>query len=65
MVDTYKGDTLFHAMEHLVFHEMGHAVLDLEHCDPCYGIMHSTSSIMAYVGDAPLRKKMIDELFEQ
>lgn len=61
----YSPDTLFHAMEKLVFHEMGHAVLNLDHCDPCYGIMHSMGSVLEYAGDEPLRKKMIDELFTQ
>lgn len=51
-------------MENLIFHEMGHAVLDREHCDPCYSIMSSEKSIFEYAWDEGFRTKLIDELFK-
>lgn len=56
-------DTLTAGMENLVFHEMGHAVLDLDHCDPCNSIMGEDNTIFVYLGNADLRRYMIDELF--
>lgn len=60
----FKGDTLYCAMENLVYHELGHALLNRRHCDPCYSIMHSTMSLFEYVGQPEKRRLLINELFE-
>lgn len=59
----YSGDTLYHAIENLMFHELGHALLNRPHCDPCYSIMNSTISLFEYSGQPEKRKLLIDELF--
>lgn len=56
-------DTLHCIMENLVYHELGHALLDREHCDPCYSIMAQKMSLMEYAGHPDKRKFLIDEMF--
>lgn len=56
-------DSAFYGMENVVFHELGHALLNRKHCDPCYSIMNSGISVFVYAKKPDLRKELIDELF--
>ena len=54
----------------LIFHELGHCFLDLEHDDSidpqtgvCVSIMHSTLAVCEFVFDADTRESYLDELF--
>lgn len=61
--ELYETPEIFHlGYEDLMFHELGHAVLGLEHCN-CDGIMHPYASIFTYAYNPALREDMIDELF--
>ncbi|MFD0997721.1 hypothetical protein ACFQ21_00315 [Ohtaekwangia kribbensis] len=50
-------------IEFLMFHELGHAVLNREHCDPKYSIMAQGLSMHTYEGDSVKRAALVDELF--
>jgi hypothetical protein len=50
------------ALENLVFHELGHALLYRDHCKQ-YSIMQAEISQKEYAGKPELRKTLLDELF--
>jgi hypothetical protein len=56
-------DTLHCIVENLVYHELGHALLNRKHCDPCYSIMAQKMSLMEYAGDPDKRSILINEMF--
>jgi Zn-dependent peptidase ImmA (M78 family) len=49
-------------LELVVFHELGHAILDRRHCEH-YSIMMEGISNKAYEGDDEKRRLLVDELF--
>jgi hypothetical protein len=50
-------------LEVIVFHELGHALLDLKHIDGHRNLMESTPNITYYRGKPEVRSKTLDELF--
>jgi hypothetical protein len=57
------GERAYHGLENLVFHELGHALLNRDHCDPKIGIMSAKASLFLYAENADLRREFVDELF--
>lgn len=57
-----KGDSAYYGLENLVFHELGHSILQRKHCE-CPSIMDPGSSMLVYAKDMVKRKQLIDELF--
>lgn len=51
------------AVENLMFHELGHGLLNRDHNDPKESIMASGHSLRSYLGDPVKRKYLLDELF--
>ena len=51
------------AIENLIFHELGHTLLNRQHNDPKYSIMASGLSLYEYANDSLKRTVLIDELF--
>jgi hypothetical protein len=59
-----RGDSVDAGIENIVFHELGHALLDRKHCDPCESIMAAGYSYFTYVDKPEVRKSALDELFK-
>lgn len=58
-------DTLHCLIENLMYHELGHALLNRDHCDPCYSIMSQRLSTIEYAGRPDKREILINELFNK
>lgn len=56
-------DSAYYGMESVIFHELGHSLLDRRHDD--IGLMQSGISYFVYVKDEVKRKELLDELFTQ
>ncbi|GHM98826.1 hypothetical protein WSM22_03160 [Cytophagales bacterium WSM2-2] len=56
----FEKDSLF--IEYVVFHEMGHAVLNREHCK-AYSVMNPNRYVSEFRQNPSEHKKLIDELF--
>lgn len=57
---TESGQKYSEEVEFIIFHELGHALLHLEHTE---GIMAKSPAIRAYVGKPEVRKRLLDEMF--
>lgn len=51
------------ALEALVFHELGHAVLYRPHTEPFVSIMAERFHLQTYEGKPEVRERFVDELF--
>ena len=60
-----KMDSMHYMLEHLMYHELGHALLYREHCGSCYSIMSRDISLSEYVVKPDKRQLLIDELFTE
>lgn len=61
--DGYITDSA--AIEFLVFHELGHALLYRPHNDPALSIMAADAPLRIYKGNDSLRTVLINELFRK
>lgn len=59
---TEYGTKYSEEVEFIIFHELGHALLDLRHREG-NSIMAESPAIRAYVGKPEVRKQLLDELF--
>ena len=57
-------DSAYYGLENLIYHELGHALLQRKHeCSNCHSIMSPSLSFWAYVGESEERQVLIRELF--
>lgn len=69
--ETYWNQIDTGRREFLIFHELGHCILDRSHLDSkdvngnCVSIMHSSEGVCTFKYDGTTRSEYLDELFNQ
>lgn len=62
LLTSMQYDPLF--FETVLYHELGHAVLNRRHCYDCYSLMNPNKYVSDYRQDENKRKQLINELFK-